>query len=308
MEAKTTNSNKKKESEQIKDIKVNPLRKEKIYLRYVPHEGLAGKDHKHVLSEGRANGALTVLTVPILLSTKTYKNVLTNDEKDFLEQALGLDKNALSVYNTVNNFWENYKIKINAKEGLRLDLSNPEDYIKYKVCLANNDIVAPSIEELSRRSKKTYQFVIVSENNENDMENLKADALLAGAVELGKIESDWDTMRTLAEILDTTPYGQNTTKAFLKTRLTKLLQQDSKAFYRAITDPMLHTKVIIRRALELGKISRRGDYYYLASNGSPLCEDGENPTFAIAAKYLNEPAHQDIKFLLESEVEKQKSK
>ena len=67
---------------------------------------------------------------------------------------------------------------------------------------------------------------------------------------------------------------------------------------------MLHTKVIIRRSQELGKITKRGDYYYLASDGSPLCENGENPTLSVAARYLNLPAHQDIKFILESEVDK----
>lgn len=306
---KKTNANKKEESEQINEnIKVNPLRKEKIYVRFVPHEGLAGSDKKHVLSGARANGAMTTLCVPILQSTKTYKNVLTNDEKVFLEQALGLERNALSVYNTKDNFWESYKIKINTKEGLHLDLSNPEDYIKYKVLLANNDIVAPSVQERLDRSKKSYQFEIVSESNEVDMENFKADALISGAAELGKIENDVDTMRVLAEILDTRPYGQNTTKAFLRTRLANLLKQDANTFFRAISDPMLHTKVIIRRAQELNKISRRGEYYYVASSGEPLCENGENPTLAIAAKYLNSPAHQDLKFMLESEVEKQKSK
>lgn len=308
--AKTTKATKEtketKESKQMADVKVNPLRNEKIYVRFVPHEGLAGSDPKHVLSGHKANGVKTTISVPILSSTKTFKNVLTNDEKEFLEKALNLDPNALSVYNTKNNFWADYKIKIDTKEGLHLDLSNPEDYIKYKVLLANSDLVAPSVQERLERPKRSYQFEIVSENNEIEMETFKADALINGAVELGKIENDVDTMRVLAEILDATPYSQTTTKAFLKTRLSKILKNDAKAFYRAITDPMLHSKVLIRRGQELGKISKRGDYFYLASNGSPLCNDNENPTFAIAARYLNEPAHQDLKFLLENELEKNK--
>ena len=77
-------------------------------------------------------------------------------------------------------------------------------------------------------------------------------------------------------------------------------------FLAAITDPLLHTKVLIRRGVELGKITKRGDYYFLAGDGSPLSDGGENPTLTIAAEYLNLPAHQDIKFILESEVEKNK--
>ena len=111
-------------------------------------------------------------------------------------------------------------------------------------------------------------------------------------------------MRVLCELLDSRPYAANTKADFLRSRINSLIQADPKTFLSNITDPMLPPKVIIRRATELGKIVKRGDYLYLAGDGSPLCENGENPTLAIAARYLNSPAHQDIKFLLESEVDK----
>ena len=301
--------NKKKNLKEAEDIKVNPLRNEKIYVRFVPHEGgLAGTDHKHPLYGGRANGTKTVIRLPILDSTGKYKNALTKDEKAFLERALSLDDNALSIYNTKDNFWDNFKVVLDAKEGLRLDLSNPEDYIRYKVLLANSDIIAPSVQERLERPKRTYQYEIVSERNEAFSEDAKVDAFLDGAKELGKIEDDIDTMRVLAEVLDSKPYAQNTSRAFLRTRLAMILKQDSKTFYKAIKDPLLHTKVLLRRGQELGKISRKADNFYLAADGTPLCNDNENPTFSIAARYLNEPAHQELKFLLESEVEKAKIK
>jgi hypothetical protein len=46
------------------------------------------------------------VTVPKLRSG-TYKNVLTDDEKDFLEATMGLEVGALNVYNKDNNFWSN---------------------------------------------------------------------------------------------------------------------------------------------------------------------------------------------------------
>ena len=57
---------------------------------------------------------------------------------------------------------------------------------------------------------------------------------------------------------------------------------------------------------DVAMVSKKGDYYYLASDGTPLCDNGENPTLALAAQFINQPAHQDIKYLLESEVEKNK--
>ena len=280
---------------------VNPLRSEKVYVRFVARED--GLPKGHVLSGGKADGAMTSLCVPVLRSTGSYKNVLTNDEKDFLEEALGLDYNALSVYRKENNYWDNYRVTI-GKEGLHLDLSDPEDYIRYKVLLANSDIVAPSVKDRIERPRATYQFELVRENEEASIENAKMNATMSSYKEFGKIESDTDTMRVLVELLDGRPYAENTKPDFLRARINTLIQADPKTFLSSITDPMLRTKVVIRRSQELGRVVKRGDYYYLASDGSPLCEKNENPTLSVAARYLNQPAHQDVKFVLESEVDK----
>ena len=294
-----------KKNDEMREVKVNPLRNERVFVRFVPHEnGFAGSNKQHVLYGGRADGAVDTLCVPMLRSTGNYKNILTNEEKDFLEEALGLDYNALSVYKKEDNYWDNYRVRIGTKDGLHLNLADPEDYIRYKVLLANSDLVAPSVKERIERPKATYLYEIVRETEETTLENAKMDATMASYKEFGKIESDLDTMRVLCELLDSRPYGQNNKPDFFRSRINALIQADPKTFLNAITDPMLHTKVIIRRATELGKIGKRGDYYYLAADGSPLCETGENPTLAIAARYLNSPAHQDVKFLLESEVDK----
>lgn len=285
-------------------VKTNPLSKERIFVRFVPKETNLPKGH--VLSGGKADGAFTTLCVPILRSTGNYKNILTNEEKEYLEDILGLDYNALSVYNRGdNNYWDNYKVTLN-KEGIHLDLSDPEDYIKYKVLLANSDIVAPSMKERLDRPKATYQYEIVRDDEESNLENAKMDATMSSYKEFGKIEDDIDTLRVLVELLDARPYAVNTKAEFLRSRVNQLIQSDPRKFLRYITDPLLHTKVIIRRATELGKLTRRGDYFYLASDGSPLCDNGQNPTLEVAATYLNLPAHQDIKFILESEVDKTK--
>ena len=293
----------KKKNADMSEVKTNPLRNEKIFVRFVPKPDSLPKNH--VVKGGKADGAYMSLCVPVLRSTGAYKNVLTNDEKDYLEEALGLDYNALSVYKRENNYWDSYRVLIpNVKEGLHLDLSDPEDYIKYKVLLANSDIVAPSVHERLERPKATYQLEIVRESDETSIENAKMDATMASYKEFGKIEGDVDTMRVLVELLDGRPYSIKEKLDFLRSRINTLIQADPKGFLAQITDPLLHTKVIIRRATELGKITKRADYYYLAADGSPLCDSNEQPTLSIAARYLNAPAHQDIKFILESEVDK----
>ena len=290
------------------DVKFNPLRNERIFVRFVPHEGLYGSTSKgHVMSGGRADGAVDKLCVPMLRSTGNYKNILTNDEKDFLEEALGLDYNALSVYKKEDNYWDNYYVRIDTKNGLHLDLSDPEDFIRYKVLIANTELVAPSVQERIDRPKATYLYEIVRESEETKLENAKMDATMQSYKEFGKIEDDLDTMRVLVELRDARPYSQNEKAVFLRSRISQLINNDPKKFLSQITDPLLHAKVLIRRGTEVGVLTKRGDYYYLKSDNSPLCDAGEDPTLSIAAKYLNLPSHQDIKFILESEVGKNRN-
>jgi hypothetical protein len=298
MEAKTKNKTE-------ENVKVNPLHKEKLYIRFVPKKmsGVADSDKRHPIWGALADGATITLCAPVLRSTGKYKNVLTNDEKDAIEAALLLDNNALSVYKQPDCFWDTFNVKL-TKEGLHLDLSDPDDYLKYAIIRANDDIVAPSIEELQDRPKLTYRFVIVREKEETNLENAKMDATIASYKEFAKIDNDYDKMRVLVELLDGRPYDVTNDANFFRSRINVLIQADPKRFLQEITDPLFPAKVLIRRGTELGKLTKRADYYYLKADNSPLCESGENPTLSVAARYINLPKHQDVKFILESEVNK----
>lgn len=296
----------KTDREAMDNVRVNPLRNEKIYVRFVPRKsGMAGDDPKHPMWGSKADGTFDRYTVPVLRSTNNFKNVLTKDEMSYLEEALGLDFGALSVYKKENNYWDNYYVEL-TKEGLTLDLSDPEDYIKYAVLRANSDFIAPSVQDRLDRPKATYRYELVKQEEETKIENAKMNSLMQSYKEFGKIEDDQDTLRVLIELLDSRPYDANQNIEFLRARANVLIQADPKKFLSYITDPLLRSKVLIRRASEVGALVKRGDYYYLKQDNSPLCEGGENPTLSIAAKYLNLPSHQDIKFILEEAVGKSK--
>lgn len=306
MEGNTNKTRKAKAEEMNEGGMINPLRKEKVIVRFVPRRGGYGSDDpKHVMYGGMAENVEHKFCVPILASTGTYKNVLTNEEKEFLENALGLDYNALSVYRKVDNYWENYLVSV-GKRGMTLDLSDPEDYIKYKVLLANDTYIAPNVEALQERPKATYRFVLVKAVDEAALENAKMNATMECYKEFGKIDNDIDTMRVLVEILDGRPYAANTKLDFLRARCNNLIQANANAFLSAIKDPLLRTKTIIRLAQELGKVAKRGNNYCLTSTGEPLCDLGDEATLPVAARWLNKPVNMDIKALLESDIAKSK--
>lgn len=287
---------------------INCLRNEKITIRHIDRQTGIVKDPKHVLYGGMAETAKKVYTVPLLRSGMLC-DVLTKEEKDYLEYALGLDKNALSVYNKTNNFWstanENGISTVTLhKHDNYLDLSNPSDYIKYKILLANKDRIAPSVEVLQDKPKATYEFVIISNNDTAKIERANISTKMQCYKEFGKIEDNADILKLIIETIDGRPVSPKTRIELLQTKVNDIIQSNSKLFLRTVTDKLLPTKVLIRKAIEAGIISRRGDYLYLRKDGSPLCGNDQEPTFNVAAAYLSAPKQQDLKFSIEAQLKK----
>lgn len=285
---------------------VSCLKNEKIIVRHVAKQTGMVKDPKHVLFGGMAENAVRIFVVP-RLATGLFVDVLTKQEKAYLEQALGLEPNALSIYKKVDNFWDDgnemgISRVILHKQDNYLDLSVPEDYIKYKILLANKNFIAPSLQELEDRPKATYQFVIVSEDTEMQVARQNMTTIQKCYVEYGKIENNKDVLKLVLESFDGRPIAKNTKLEFLQVRVSELLQKNGKQFLKIVTDPLLLTKVLIKNGVEAGAIVKRGDYYYLKKDGSPLCSDGEEPVLNIAAKFINLPKNQEIKFWIESVI------
>ena len=281
----------------------NCLKDERILVRFVPKEDSNITNPKHILYGGMAEGAVKYYTVPILASTGTYKNILTDDEKAFLESYMGLEYNALSVYNKTNNFWANFTVRL-TKHDNYLDLSDPNDYIKYKVLLANTDFIADSLRTLNDHPKATYQFVMIKEGESEKREEEKMSVTMKCYKEYGKIEDDNDTLRCIIELIDNRPIAKNTKSEFLKSRINSLIQADPKLFYSIITDEYLNNKVLIKTATEEGVIKRRNNLYYFED--TPLCPDGTESTLSVAAEYIGLGKNQDLKLRIEALLNKAK--
>ena len=285
---------------------VNCLRNERVIIRHIPKESGMVTNPKHILFGGMAENAVRTFVVP-RLSSGMFVNILTDSEKAFLEEVMGLEYNALSIYKKVDNFWNDSnesgisRVRL-TKQDNYLNLADPEDYIRYKILLANKDYIAPSLQALQDSPKATYQFVIISEGDETKSATDNMSATMKCYKEFGKIENDINTLRVIVETIDGRPTAPTVKLEFLQGRINTLIQADSKIFLRVITDPMLSTKVLIKRAIEAGLISNRGNYLYLKSDNTPLCEVNEEPTLNIAAKFLNAPKNQEIKFALEAKL------
>lgn len=296
--AKTsTRSRRIRKEENPEEELVSCLRKEKVTVRFLAREK-TGLAVGHPFYGGLADNAFIDYTVP-LLKNGTYKDPLTKKEKDFLEDYLGLEVGSLSVYNKVNNFWDNFRVRLTKIDTI-LDLSDANDYIKYKVLLVNKDFIADSLETLRNTPLETYRFVIISDSEAFSSTANKVETKSQCWKEFGKVEDNEDILRCIIHTIDGRYPSENTKIEFLKSRIDKLIESDSRRFLSVIKDPLLPTKVIIQKAWERGVVEKKGDYYYF--NNTPMCEKNENPTFTIAAKYLSLAKNQEIKFAIEAKI------
>lgn len=285
---------------------INCLRNERVIIKHVDKQTGMIRDPRHVLYGGMSENAKKTYTVP-LLKSGTFVNVLTKDEKDYLEYVLGLEPNALGIYNKVNNFWSTanpngISTVTLEKRNNQLDLSKPIDYIKYKILLANKDRIAPSISALQNSPKATYEFVIVAENDVNKDATTKMNYRKQAYKIFGKLEDNPDVLKLIIETIDGRPISANTKLEALQTKIDDIIQRNAQLFVNVANDKYLDVKVLINKALDAGIISRRGTYYYLRENNQPLCENGQEPNFNIAAAYLGSPKRQALKFSIETKI------
>lgn len=290
----------------------NCLRNEKIIVRRLPKRTGLVKDSKHVLGDGMHDNAYRMLSVPKLQRSNNFVNVLTNEEKECLEQVMGLEPNALSIYRqpAEKNFWSNANptgqsfVKLTKRDNV-FDLSKPSDYIAYKILLANKDKICSSMTEYQERPKETYEYVIIREEEESKQAQGNTDATIQAFMKLGKISDDKDVLKLVVETMMGKKYSEKTPVEWYMTQASDLIKggaKNAKLFLSIVNDDLLDIKVLIRKAISKGVIADRGGYLYIKDSNTPMCGDGEEPTQAVAAKWLSKPRNQEALFSIQAKV------
>lgn len=287
---------------------INCLRNEKITVRFIKKQRGTVEDPRSPLYGGMAETSTRILAVPIQRSG-AYVNVLTNDEKEFLEKYMGLPEDALSVYKKIDNYWcTSTANTVNTvrltKRDTFLDLSNPEDYIRYKILLANKDLICPDLETLENAPRATYMFVLISDKTQAAAEGSKADLKLECYDKFLHYKSDASILRAIAEAFEGHRIAANTDIAFLKKMVSDAIEADSKRCHKIMTDPYLEYKALIKTAVDKHLIADRRGFYYLLENNQPLCEsnDKRGSTLQAAAEYLGDVKNQEVLYSLQAQV------
>jgi len=230
--------------------------------------------------------------VKVSPTTGSFTDPLTKEEREFFESdasGLALKKGDLNVYKKENNYWDDVSIKLR-DEVKALDLSNPKDYITYKVLLTNSEVIAPSAAD--KFKKGTYKFAIVEEGHKNEERVAAASNKKEAYRFLGKIDNSPEKMKDFLSVYYTMKPGgkqvaPNAKQDFLIAEIDKIMESDLSTFLKLAKDPSYDKKVLVHKALQARAIKRVG----MAFTTPEDVEIGNNLEAVIA--FMDNPANSD---------------
>lgn len=283
--------------EQIKTMEeIFKLPNKKVTVKYIKRRrGMATNvDDNHVIAGGMLSGATKRYTVPLKRNGGLF-NVLTNAEKNYLESENALRGADLSIY---GKFWNDYYVTLYKRDNI-LDLSDPYDYISYKILLSLKDDIASSWK--TRNNKASYDFVIVEEGAELKENKKKYDAKKQAFKIYGKIEDDREQLLGILKLITNRPISNNSKLDWIQGQVEEYIDNSPSKFLDLVNDGSFHTKILINKGVELGVITKESNKY-ITADGLPLCEADEVATFNNAIKYLDSPKNQEVRSLVEAKI------
>jgi hypothetical protein len=263
--------------------KTDVLINKKIKLVPVIREG--GMNPKGHDGEFMYTGTVMRFVVPFNLKKGRLEFPLNETEREVLEAELDQD---LNPYKKENNFWRSYEIIIRKDEslmfdGMVLDLSDPIDFVKYKVLLVQPE-VAPSWEE--RYDKGEYRFALIDINEVVNEDAANIDKKSKAYVYLDNIKHSHQKMSDVLRAFGR-KQSASTTLEFMKTEIDKLINNKTtlNKLIDLIDDPDHDMKIFINEAVDCGAI--------LVNNGRYTIPGGDfinstDPTLYGTVAKLNE--------------------
>ena len=226
---------------------------------------------------------------------------LSDEERAFFEDkelsGLHFEKGELSPYKKKGNFWSTYKVKLEKTERL-LDLSNPMDYIDYKLLLANTNLIAPDAK--SSNKKKTYRYALVSAEESLQSAVSTSTKRKEAYKFAGKMEDSIEEMIAFLKIYGKKP-SADASRDFLIAEIDKIITDDIDTFLSIAKDKDRDIKALIMEAVELGVVERHKRKYFMPG-GDALAAEGLSSTLENATEYLKKPENQDIYLSIKERV------
>jgi hypothetical protein len=255
------------------------------------------------------------IQVPMDRDTGRLKNPLTPEERLFFENNSDLDLEGgdLNPYRKTNNFWHDFRVIIR-KTGdivtdttilMTLDLSDPIQYLQYKVLMLNSQpdggLVAPEWDK--RLQSGTYRIALQHEGQQYTDKIKKADSMKKAYKHLSKIDSsseamyDFLTIYYLENAKSKRP-SENSNKDFYYSEIQDLIDSDLAGVVEIINDVDNYDfKLLVHRGLKVGALKMVGTNIETV-DGIPV-----GKSLYQCIQWLKDDKHQDEYLRLKNQIE-----
>lgn len=234
---------------------------------------------------------------------------LTSEEREFFEDknksGMTFEKGDLTIYKKEDNFWHNFKVKLRNR-ATKLDLSNPMDYLTYKMLLTNKMLICPSSDPEDIARKYSYKYFIEREGEEVKRTARRAIDKTKAYKAAGRMESSIDDMRDfLKQYKLKKPkfkkfIPDDAKTEFFISEIDKILESDIHTFLEIVEDPLYEDKKLLVKALEIGAVEVVGRSYQ-TPEGVHLGDSADE-----AVKFLNSKVNNDVKMQVIGRIENSK--
>ena len=276
------------------------LPKGEVFIKFIREAKGTITDPKHISYGGLMEG--NGITLPAKqLHNGNYANVLNDSEKEALEDIMGMEKNSLSVYKKEDNYWDSISIRL-TKEGLYLKQEDPDEFIKLKVLESYTDLIAPSLKAYNTAKKKTYKFIIVRPEEENQNINREIDTTQEAWMQFGKISDSPEAMIDFL-LMNSEKLPVGSKREWIRSRVGKVVTENPKKFLSIINDPDYKIKIILKKGVTSKAIKTSGGLYQ-TDDGVNIAFKNEQPTLMNAIAFLKSIEGQEMRMRLEAEIEK----
>lgn len=245
-----------------------------IYIRPIPRSRpIVGDDKKHIAYFKMENSSDRY---PLKMDEtgKIISPFQSEEELKYFSNIFGDD---LNPYKKNNTFWNEYIVTITKtpelmRIGKKLDLSNPQDMLAYKVLSTWKDVFCQNWED---RYNGLYKYCFV----DKDYEEKKATEAMNTTFKIGSIYGEFrDKPAKMREFINI--YYQRKAKnknvddkanvSFMAKELKNIADTDSVGFLALYDDPNYEDMVFIAKAIDKGLILRKGitSYTIVGAEGS----------------------------------------
>jgi hypothetical protein len=249
---------------------------DKVTLKPIKKNGWLPDDHDGAI---RYSKCFERLTVQAARGTGVLQTGLTEEDERRLEKKMNMSTGTLSRYN--KDFWTMFRVDV-PKEGQILDLSFPEDELKYLVLKAHQRVANS---EMERFDSPFAEYVMTSEEQEAKVVNKKS-KLKRKAYKVFSAMSTTE-MRDVLKVLGKRA-GDDSSVDFVESQLDKIVTDDPQNFLNTVEDPTFTMRAFIDDCISSRVLIKNGTKYQLPG--------GDVVGYALeqTIEYLQNPSNQEV--------------